>query len=142
MKIESVESVLAGRWHFVRITTNSGIVGVGILRRCGNGWMIDTFLLSCRVMGRTVENAFLAYNASRLREGAQLLVDRMLEPEVTVALSMTGALTPAGLRMSAVIPLMRAGFVDWIISTGANLYHDAHFGLGLHLHRARRSWTM
>ena len=29
MKIESVENVLAGRWHFVRITTDSGIVGVG-----------------------------------------------------------------------------------------------------------------
>jgi len=82
-----------------------------------------------------VDNAFLAYNASRLREGAHLLVERMLEPEVTVALSMTGALTPAGLGMSAIIPLMRAGFVDWIVSTGANLYHDAHFGLGLSMHR-------
>jgi deoxyhypusine synthase len=82
-----------------------------------------------------VDNAFLAYNASRLREGAHLLVQRMLEPEVTVALSMTGALTPAGLGMSAIIPLMRAGFVDWIVSTGANLYHDAHFGLGMSMHR-------
>jgi len=54
---------------------------------------------------------------------------------VTVALSMTGALTPAGLGMSAIIPLMRAGFVDWIVSTGANLYHDAHFGLGLSMHQ-------
>ena len=82
-----------------------------------------------------IDNAFLAYNASRLREGAHLLVERMLEPEVTVALSMTGALTPAGLGMSAIIPLMRSGFVDWIVSTGANLYHDAHFGLGLSMHR-------
>ena len=48
---------------------------------------------------------------------------------------MTGALTPAGLGMSAIIPLMEAGFVDWIVSTGANLYHDAHFGLGLALHQ-------
>jgi deoxyhypusine synthase len=44
-------------------------------------------------------------------------------------------MTPAGLGMSSLIPLMEAGFVDWIISTGANLYHDAHFALGLHLHR-------
>ena len=63
-----------------------------------------------------VENAFLAYNAARLREGARLLVERMLEPDVTVGLSMTGALTPAGLGMSAVIPLLEAGFVDWIVS--------------------------
>jgi deoxyhypusine synthase len=82
-----------------------------------------------------VEQSFLAYNAARLREGARLLTERMLEPDVTVALSVTGALTPAGLGMSALIPLIRAGFVDWIVSTGANLYHDTHFGLGLPLHR-------
>ena len=82
-----------------------------------------------------IENAFLAYNGARLREGSRLLVERMLEPDVTVGLSMTGALTPAGLGMSALIPLLEAGFVDWIVSTGANLYHDAHFGLGLTMHR-------
>jgi deoxyhypusine synthase len=59
----------------------------------------------------------------------------MLAPEVTVGLSLTGALTPAGLGMSALIPLMEAGFVDWIVSTGANLYHDTHFALGLAMHR-------
>jgi len=82
-----------------------------------------------------VDQAFLAYNGARLREGARLLVDRMLQDDVTVALSLTGALTPAGLGMSAIIPLMEAGFVDWIVSTGANLYHDAHFGLGLPMHQ-------
>ena len=84
-----------------------------------------------------VDNAFLAYNAGRLREGCRLFAERMLEPEVTVAMSLTGAMTPAGLGMSTLIPLMQAGFVDWIISTGANLYHDAHFALGLALHRGR-----
>ena len=59
----------------------------------------------------------------------------MLQPDVTVGLTLTGALTPAGLGMAAIIPLMEAGFVDWIISTGANLYHDTHFGLGLTMHR-------
>ena len=82
-----------------------------------------------------IDQAFLAYNGARLREGARLLTERMLEPDVTVALSLTGALTPAGLGMSAIIPLMRAGFVDWIVSTGANLYHDTHFGLGLSMHQ-------
>ena len=82
-----------------------------------------------------IENAFLAYNAGRLREGCILFAQRMLEPEVTVGLSLTGAMTPAGLGMSTLIPLMRAGFVDWIISTGANLYHDAHFALGLAMHQ-------
>lgn len=82
-----------------------------------------------------IEGTFLAYNAARLREACQLFVDKMLEKDVTIGLTMTGALTPAGLGMAAVIPLIEAGFVDWIISTGANLYHDTHFGLGLSMHR-------
>jgi deoxyhypusine synthase len=82
-----------------------------------------------------IDGAFLAYNAGRLREACHLFAGRMLEPDVTVAMSLTGAMTPAGLGMSTLIPLMQAGFVDWIISTGANLYHDAHFALGLALHR-------
>ena len=82
-----------------------------------------------------VEGTFQAYNSGRLREACQLFTDKMLEPDVTVGLTLTGALTPAGLGMSCLIPLIEAGFVDWIISTGANLYHDTHFGLGLAMHR-------
>src|ERR671925_624636 len=82
-----------------------------------------------------VDNAFLAYNAGRLREGCQLFTQLMLEPDVTVGVTLTGAMTPAGLGLSCLLPLMEAGFVDWIISTGANLYHDAHFALGLAMHR-------
>jgi deoxyhypusine synthase len=82
-----------------------------------------------------VDESFLAYNAARLREACQLYTQKMLAPEVTVGLSLTGALTPAGLGISALIPLIRAGFVDWIISTGANLYHDTHFGIGLAMHQ-------
>jgi len=82
-----------------------------------------------------IDGSFLAYNAGRLREACQLFTEKMLDPSVTIGLTMTGALTPAGLGMSAVIPLIEAGFVDWIISTGANLYHDTHFGLGLSMHR-------
>ncbi|MGB7213149.1 MAG: deoxyhypusine synthase [Gemmatimonadales bacterium] len=84
-----------------------------------------------------IDSAFLAYNAGRLKEGCKLFTERMLDPSVTVGMSLTGAMTPAGLGMSTLIPLIEAGFVDWIISTGANLYHDAHFGLGLRLHRGR-----
>lgn len=74
-----------------------------------------------------VESAFLAYNAARLREACQLFVGKMLEDDVTIGMSLTGALTPAGLGMSAIIPLIESGFVDWIVSTGANVYHDTHF---------------
>ena len=82
-----------------------------------------------------IDNAFLAYNAARLREACQLFTRKMLEPDVTVGMTLTGALTPAGLGMAALIPLIEGGYVDWIISTGANLYHDTHFGLGLSMHR-------
>src|ERR671913_681973 len=82
-----------------------------------------------------VDESFLAYNAARLREACQLFTTKMLQPEVTVGVSITGALTPAGLGISALIPLIKAGFIDWIISTGANLYHDTHFGIGLALHQ-------
>ncbi|MGH9882004.1 MAG: homospermidine biosynthesis protein [Pyrinomonadaceae bacterium] len=82
-----------------------------------------------------VDEAFLAYNGARLREACQLFTKKMLEPEVTVGVSLTGALTPGGLGISALIPLIKAGFIDWIISTGANLYHDTHFGIGLAMHQ-------
>jgi deoxyhypusine synthase len=59
----------------------------------------------------------------------------MLERDVTIGMSLTGALTPAGLGGSCVVPLIEHGFVDWIVSTGANLYHDTHFAIGKTLHR-------
>src|SRR5712664_959511 len=86
-------------------------------------------------LAELVDESFLAYNGARLREACQLYTRKMLEPEVTVGLSITGALTPAGLGISALIPIFKAGFVDWIISTGANLYHDTHFGIGLSMHQ-------
>ncbi|MDQ3685310.1 MAG: deoxyhypusine synthase [Acidobacteriota bacterium] len=86
-----------------------------------------------------IDETFLAYNAGRLREACQLFTQKMLEPDTTVGLSITGALTPAGLGISALIPLIRAGFVDWIITTGANLYHDTHFGIGLELRQGSAS---
>src|ERR671927_1926158 len=77
-----------------------------------------------------IDESFLAYNAARLREACQLFTQKMLDDDVTIGLTLTGALTPAGLGMAVLIPLIEAGFVDWIISTGANLYHDTHFRLG------------
>ncbi|MCH8015202.1 MAG: deoxyhypusine synthase [Acidobacteria bacterium] len=82
-----------------------------------------------------IDSVFEAYNAARLREACHLFVQKMLAEDVTVGFSLTGALTPAGLGMSCLVPLIERGFIDWIVSTGANLYHDVHFGLGLSMHR-------
>jgi deoxyhypusine synthase len=81
-----------------------------------------------------VEKYFQAYNAGRLSEACRVFTEKMLEDDVTIGMSLTGALTPAGLG-SSIVPLIENGFVDWIISTGANLYHDTHFALGHSLYR-------
>jgi deoxyhypusine synthase len=84
---------------------------------------------------RLIDETFLAYNGGRLQEACRLFSERMLQDDVTVGVSLSGALTPAGVGRSCIIPLIKAGFIDWIASTGANLYHDTHFGLGMSLHR-------
>ncbi len=76
-----------------------------------------------------MDETFLAYNSARLREGCQLFTGKMLAEDVTIGMSLSGALTPAGLGCCAIVPLIKAGFVDWIVATGANLYHDLHFAL-------------
>jgi deoxyhypusine synthase len=76
-----------------------------------------------------------AYNGGRLRAACQLLKDKYSQEDVTIGLSIAGALTPAGLGPSTIIPLMNHGFVDWLASTGANMYHDMHFALNMPLFR-------
>ena len=82
-----------------------------------------------------IDKTFNAYNAARFREACHLFTERILADDVTVGMSLSGAMTPAGLGMAAIIPLMRAGYIDWIVSTGANIYHDTHFGIGLEMRR-------
>ncbi|MBI4782860.1 MAG: deoxyhypusine synthase [Oscillatoriophycideae cyanobacterium NC_groundwater_1537_Pr4_S-0.65um_50_18] len=81
-----------------------------------------------------IDGYFTAYNSARLREICHLLSQEVMRDGVTVGMSLSGAMTPAGFGVSVLAPLMRHGFVDWIISTGANLYHDMHYGLGLDLY--------
>lgn len=90
----------------------------------GKGWKVTDL----------VDDSFKAYNGGRLAEACRLFTQKMIAGNGTVGMSLTGALTPAGLGKAAIIPLMKAGFVDWIISTGANLYHDLHYGLGMELY--------
>jgi len=84
---------------------------------------------------RLIDETFLAYNGGRLQKACRLYCEKMLQEDVTIGLSLSGALTPAGVGRSCIIPLIKSGFVDWIVSTGANLYHDTHYGLGMSLHR-------
>ena len=78
-----------------------------------------------------VDQYFLAYNAGRLREACRLFAEKMLSEDVTVGLGLSGALTPAGLGVSCLVPMIECGWIDWITTTGANIFHDLHHGLGL-----------
>ncbi|MEO0069110.1 MAG: deoxyhypusine synthase [candidate division WOR-3 bacterium] len=81
-----------------------------------------------------IEETFLAYNSARLRQACELFTQKMLKPKAVVGMSLAGALTPAGLGCSCIIPLIKAGFVDWIVATGANMYHDLHFAFNFPLY--------
>ena len=83
-----------------------------------------------------VEEGFQAFNAARIGEACRIFTDKMLLPEndTTIGLTVAGALTPAGLG-GCIVELMNRGLVDFVISTGANLYHDMHYALNFTLHR-------
>ena len=83
-----------------------------------------------------IDGSFQAFNAGRLSEACHIYADKMLAPEndTTIGLTVAGALTPAGLG-GCVIELMERGLIDFMISTGANLYHDLHYALNFSLHR-------
>jgi deoxyhypusine synthase len=99
---------------------------------------IDPPALTARTeLPQVIEEAFLSYNAGRLREACRLFAAKMLAADTVVGLSLSGALTPAGLGASCLVPLVEAGFIDWVVSTGANLYHDTHFALGMDMHQSR-----
>ena len=69
------------------------------------------------------------YNARRLAEAAETMRD-MINAGSTVCLTLAGAMTPIGMG-KAISQMIEAGFIDWIVATGANVYHDLHFAYGL-----------
>jgi deoxyhypusine synthase len=83
-----------------------------------------------------IDEGFQAFNAGRLSEACVIFADKMLAPEnnTTIGLTVAGAMTPAGLG-GCVIELMERGLIDFMISTGANLYHDLHYALNFTLRR-------
>lgn len=100
----------------------------------------DPFLCGKKIVARKlkkglkvtdlVNDYYQAYNSARLSEACRLFVEKMLDPkrDVTIGITLAGALTPAGMS-GQIVSMMEKGFIDFIISTGANLYHDMHFAL-------------
>jgi deoxyhypusine synthase len=83
-----------------------------------------------------IDEGFQAFNAGRLSEACAIFSEKMLAPEnnTTIGLTVAGAMTPAGVG-GCIIELIDRGLVDFIISTGANLYHDLHYALNFTLRR-------
>ncbi|HEY9387674.1 MAG TPA: deoxyhypusine synthase [Nitrososphaeraceae archaeon] len=69
------------------------------------------------------------YNARRLAEAAQIM-KQMIDSNATICLTIAGAMTPIGLGRT-IATMIEKGFIDWIVSTGANVYHDLHFAYDL-----------
>ena len=77
-----------------------------------------------------VDGALFSFNAGTFRKACELFTKEIAKKNVRIGVSLSGALVPAGIGRSCLIPLIKAGLVDWIVSTGANLYHDLHHALG------------
>jgi deoxyhypusine synthase len=69
------------------------------------------------------------YNARRLAEAAEIMI-KMMESDATVCLTIAGAMTPIGFG-KIISTMIENGFIDWIVTTGANVYHDLHFAYDL-----------
>lgn len=82
-----------------------------------------------------IENSMLAYNGGRIRAACQLLAKKYSKDDVTVGMSIAGALTPAGMGPSTFIPLIKHGMIDWIVATGANMYHDIHYAFNMPIYQ-------
>src|SRR3990167_1640767 len=69
------------------------------------------------------------YNGRKLGEAAKVY-SKMIQQDATICLTVAGAMTPVGFG-GIIKSLIERGFVDWIITTGANVYHEDHFAWGL-----------
>ena len=69
------------------------------------------------------------FNGRQLGDAAKLFA-QMIEEDTTICLTVSGALTPVGFG-GIIKTLIERGFIDWIVTTGANVYHEDHFAWGL-----------
>jgi deoxyhypusine synthase len=80
-----------------------------------------------------LRSRFPAFAGRGMREAHRLMRQSLLEDH-TVFATVSGAMTPAGMHQSCLIPLIEAGAINCLTTTGANLYHDLHRTLGFTVH--------
>jgi deoxyhypusine synthase len=90
-------------------------------------FVVEAGLTADQVIARMERISFQGRNLAT----AHHIWRRMLEDDVTIFLGMAGALSAGGLRL-VVSHLILHRYVDCLVSTGANLYHDLHETRGQH----------
>jgi deoxyhypusine synthase len=88
---------------------------------------VDAGLSADQILARMERISFQGRNLAT----AHRIWQRMLQDDVTIFMGMAGALSAGGLRM-IVAHLILHRYVDCLVSTGANLYHDLHETRGQH----------
>ncbi len=86
---------------------------------------------------QVIESSMFSFNAGTFRKACELFAKNVVRKNVRIGMSLAGALVPAGIGRSCLIPMIKAGMIDWIVSTGANLYHDLHYALGYDFHEGQ-----
>jgi deoxyhypusine synthase len=104
---------------------------VGNNRHSFRGKKIDPPIIYANMTAEQLVNFYgsTGYNARRLAEAAEMLKE-MIDTDSTVCLTLAGAMTPIGIGRT-ISAMIDAGFIDWIVTTGANVYHDLHFAYDL-----------
>ena len=100
-------------------------------RHSFTGRKIDPPIVTANMTVQQLINFYgsTGYNARRLAEAAEILKE-MIDTKSTVCLTLAGAMTPIGIGRT-ISAMIETGFIDWIVSTGANVYHDLHFAYDL-----------
>src|ERR1700704_757902 len=84
-------------------------------------FVVEAGLTADQIVARMERISFQGRNLAT----AHRVWQKMLEDDVTIFLGMAGALSAGGLRL-IVAHLIANRYVDCLVSTGANLYHDLH----------------
>src|SRR5438034_3773031 len=82
---------------------------------------VEAGLTADQILARMERISFQGRNLAT----AHHIWQKMLQDDVTIFLGMAGALSAGGLRL-IVAHLITNRYVDCLVSTGANLYHDLH----------------
>ncbi|HYC79051.1 MAG TPA: deoxyhypusine synthase family protein [Planctomycetota bacterium] len=90
-------------------------------------------LTGAQPLADVLRDAFPAFAGRGMREAHRLMRQSLLEDHA-VFCTVSGAMTPAGMHQSCLIPMIEAGMISCLTTTGANLYHDLHRTLGYMVH--------